>query len=245
VVDAGGDDQSPPFDAYTRGILERLGRSGRFRDGGSGYRDPNSGLGDSAGELLRRLCAEADLRIDPDRWDEAGDPDCRQVLESTAQLVRAIDRELPAALLGLADDALIVQSFEGAASLAWERQHHLDLLSEELRSRLEWGDELLPAEYDDVLRRAAHARSEEVIDELFADADVLITPAVTGEAPEGLGFTGDPRVCRLWTLLGLPALSVPGHVGASGLPIGVQLIARARAEDVLIQAGHELAARLR
>jgi Asp-tRNA(Asn)/Glu-tRNA(Gln) amidotransferase A subunit family amidase len=166
------------------------------------------------------------------------------VVESTAELVRARDRELPAALLGLADDVPIVQSFEGAASLAWERQHHADLFSEELRSRLDWGAELLPAEYDDVLRRAAYGRSEAVIDELFADVDVLITPAAPGEAPEGLGFTGDPRFCRLWTLLGLPALSVPGNVGASGLPIGVQLIARPRAEDVLIQAGYELAARL-
>ena len=175
----------------------------------------------------------------------AADLDCRQVVESSAELVRARDRELPAALLGLADDAPIVQSFEGAASLAWERQHHSDLLSEELRSRLDWGDELLPAEYDDVVRRAAYGRSAEVIDALFADVDVLITPAATGEAPEGLGFTGDPRFCRLWTLLGLPALSVPGNIGASGLPIGVQLIARPRAEDVLIQAGYELAARLR
>jgi Asp-tRNA(Asn)/Glu-tRNA(Gln) amidotransferase A subunit family amidase len=175
----------------------------------------------------------------------AADLDCQQVVESTAELVRASDRELPAALVGLADDAPIVQSFEGAASLAWERQHHADLLSEELRSRLDWGDELDSVEYDDVVRRAFNGRSKEVIDELFADVDVLITPAVTGEAPEGLGFTGDPRFCRLWTLLGLPALSVPGNVGASGLPIGVQLIARPRAEDVLIQAGFELAARLR
>jgi Asp-tRNA(Asn)/Glu-tRNA(Gln) amidotransferase A subunit family amidase len=174
----------------------------------------------------------------------AADPDCRRVVESTAELVRAKDRDLPVALLGLADDAPIVQSFEGAASLAWERRHHSDLLSEELRSRLDWGDGLLPAEYDDVVRRATYGRSRDVIDELFADADVLITPAATGEAPEGLGFTGDPRFCRLWTLLGLPALNVPGNVGTTGLPIGVQLIARPRHEDDLIRAAHELATKL-
>lgn len=179
-----------------------------------------------------------------EQWLEA-DLDCRQIVESTAELLAARDRELPEALLGLADDAPIVQSFEGAASLAWERQHHPELISAELRGRLAWGDELLPAEYDDVVQRAAYGRSAKVIEELFADVDVLITPAATGEAPEGLGFTGDPRFCRLWTLLGLPALSVPGHLGASGMPIGVQLIARPRAEDVLIQAAHELVARLR
>jgi Asp-tRNA(Asn)/Glu-tRNA(Gln) amidotransferase A subunit family amidase len=178
-----------------------------------------------------------------EQWLEA-DLDCRQVIESAAEALGASERELPGVLLGLADDAPIVQSFEGAGSLAWERRHHPGLLSEELRERLDWGDVIRPADYDDVLLRAALGRSSQVIDELFADVDVLVTPAATGEAPEGLGFTGDPRFCRLWTLLGLPALTVPGSVGATGLPIGVQLIARPRDEDVLIQAAYELAAKL-
>ena len=178
-----------------------------------------------------------------EQWLEA-DLDCRQVVESAAEVLGARERELPDALLGLADDAPIVQSFEGAGSLAWERRRHPGLLSGELRERLDRGDVIRPADYDDVLLRAAFGRSAQVIDELFADVDVLVTPAATGEAPEGLGFTGDPRFCRLWTLLGLPALTVPGSVGASGMPIGVQLIARPRAEDVLIQAGYELAAKL-
>jgi Asp-tRNA(Asn)/Glu-tRNA(Gln) amidotransferase A subunit family amidase len=178
-----------------------------------------------------------------EQWREA-DPDCREVIESAAELLGARARELPRALVGLADDAPIVQSYEGAASLAWERRHYPELLSDELRERLAWGDVIRPVDYDEVLRRATLGRSVSVIDELFADADVLVTPAVTGEAPEGLGYTGDPRFCRLWTLLGLPALTVPGSVGASGMPIGVQLIARPRAEDVLIHAGRELAAKL-
>jgi Asp-tRNA(Asn)/Glu-tRNA(Gln) amidotransferase A subunit family amidase len=178
-----------------------------------------------------------------EQWLEA-DLDCRQVVESAAEALGASERELPGVLLGLADDAPIVQSFEGAGSLAWERRHHSGLLSEELRERLDWGDVIRPADYDDVLLRAALGRSSQVIDELFADVDVLVTPAAIGEAPEGLGFTGDPRFCRLWTLLGLPALTVPGSVGATGLPIGVQLIARPRDEDVLIQAAYELAAKL-
>jgi Asp-tRNA(Asn)/Glu-tRNA(Gln) amidotransferase A subunit family amidase len=45
-------------------------------------------------------------------------------------------------------------------------------------------------------------------------------------------------------MLGLPALTVPGSVGATGMPIGVQFIARPGAEDALIQAGYELTAKL-
>jgi Asp-tRNA(Asn)/Glu-tRNA(Gln) amidotransferase A subunit family amidase len=198
--------------------------------------------------LTRRPAARHDGVISfallrTEQWLEAG-LDCREVVESAAELLRAREHGLPRALVGLADDAPVVYSYEGAGSLAWEREHHAGLLSAELRGRLDWGDVIEPSDYDDVVRRAALGRSVAILDELFGEADVLVTPAVTGEAPEGLRFTGDPRFCRLWTLLGLPALTVPGSVGMTGMPIGVQLVARPRAEDVLIQAGRELAAKL-
>ena len=75
----------------------------------------------------------------------------------------------------------------------------------------------------------------------FGDANVLVTPAVVGEAPEGLDSTGDPRFCRLWTLLGLPTVVVPGQVGATGLPIGVQLVGRPNADAHVVGAAGLLA----
>jgi Asp-tRNA(Asn)/Glu-tRNA(Gln) amidotransferase A subunit family amidase len=39
-----------------------------------------------------------------------------------------------------------------------------------------------------------------------------------------LSATGDPAFCTLWTLTGLPALSLPLLAGAGGLPLGVQLV---------------------
>jgi Asp-tRNA(Asn)/Glu-tRNA(Gln) amidotransferase A subunit family amidase len=54
--------------------------------------------------------------------------------------------------------------------------------------------------------------------------DAIITPATKGVAPKGLDATGDPAFCTLWTLLGLPALSVPILQGENDLPLGVQLI---------------------
>jgi Asp-tRNA(Asn)/Glu-tRNA(Gln) amidotransferase A subunit family amidase len=52
---------------------------------------------------------------------------------------------------------------------------------------------------------------------------VLTLPAF-GEAPEGLGYTGDAEYCAPWTLLGVPALSLPAGFGAKGLPLGLQLV---------------------
>ena len=60
--------------------------------------------------------------------------------------------------------------------------------------------------------------------EIFDQYDAITTPAAAGVAPPGLGATGDPAFCTLWTLTGLPALSLPLLAGESGLPIGVQLV---------------------
>ena len=66
----------------------------------------------------------------------------------------------------------------------------------------------------------------------------------TGEAPEGLGSTGVPRFDRLWTLLGLPAITVPGLTGSTGLPIGVQLVGRRGADALVLSCAAWLAAAL-
>ena len=51
----------------------------------------------------------------------------------------------------------------------------------------------------------------------------LLTPSVLGEAPS-LATTGDPVLCRMWTLIGAPAVAVPGLRGPSGLPLGIQVV---------------------
>jgi amidase len=45
-----------------------------------------------------------------------------------------------------------------------------------------------------------------------------------GEAPEGLGYTGDAEYCAPWTLLGVPAVSLPAGLGKKGLPLGLQVV---------------------
>jgi Asp-tRNA(Asn)/Glu-tRNA(Gln) amidotransferase A subunit family amidase len=60
--------------------------------------------------------------------------------------------------------------------------------------------------------------------DIFNAYDAIITPAAPGVAPKGLNSTGDPAFCTLWTLTGLPALSLPLLAGENGLPLGVQLV---------------------
>ncbi|MBL9036120.1 MAG: amidase [Rhodospirillaceae bacterium] len=68
------------------------------------------------------------------------------------------------------------------------------------------------------------------LEQLFDRYDAIVTPAANGEAPRGLDSTGDPAFSGLWTLCGVPAISLPLLTGPNGLPVGVQLVGR-RGED--------------
>jgi len=169
-------------------------------------------------------------------WESA-DPDCRAAVEDAAAHARAagasvVELTLPAPIEQLIADQPVVQAYEAARSLAYERTWRAGDLSDNLRQILDWGAAIPTAQY---LRVRAHtAQAGAWAEALFDDVDVVLTPAAIGEAPEGLASTGDPLFARLWTLLGLPAVSVPGLVGDTGLPIGVQLVARSGADGLLV-----------
>src|SRR5262249_21457067 len=76
-------------------------------------------------------------------------------------------------------------------------------------------------DYLDALAKAQ--RYTAGIADIFDAYDAILTPAAPGVAPKGLGSTGDPAFCTLWTLSGLPAVSLPLFAGEGGLPLGVQL----------------------
>ena len=59
-----------------------------------------------------------------------------------------------------------------------------------------------------------------------APCDAILVPAAPGEAPVGLGNTGDPIFNRMWTLLGVPCVTLPARWAENGLPTGVQLVGR-------------------
>jgi Asp-tRNA(Asn)/Glu-tRNA(Gln) amidotransferase A subunit family amidase len=116
----------------------------------------------------------------------------------------------------------VVQNYEAVRSLSWERLFRPTLLSPSLRDLLDRGREIEPTAYDAVIADASIARRE--LPALFDGVDALATPAAGGEAPADLGTTGDPRFNRLWTLLRVPAVSIPGLTGSTGLPVGIQLV---------------------
>ena len=117
-----------------------------------------------------------------------------------------------------------IMGFEMARSLADERLRHSAELSPRLAQMLDAGLAVGAAEYDAARADAETARAG--LAQFFGDCDAVLTPAAPGEAPAGLGYTGNPIFNRMWTLLGTPCVTLPAHWGASGLPVGVQLVGR-------------------
>ena len=74
--------------------------------------------------------------------------------------------------------------------------------------------------------------------QVFADADILVTPTALGTAPAGIGATGSPVFNVPFTNLGLPTLTLPvGFSPENALPLGMQLIAPHLEEQRLIDMG--------
>ena len=114
--------------------------------------------------------------------------------------------------------------FELVRELAHERLLHSAELSPRLAQLLDAGMTVGADAYDAAVAETGLARSK--LHEFFGPCDVILAPAAPGEAPAGLGYTGNPIFNRMWTLLGVPCVTLPAIRGAAGLPVGVQLIGR-------------------
>ena len=145
------------------------------------------------------------------------------------------------ALEGLAEHQNALLALEAGETLGPLVAADPDKVRPETRALLELGA-AVPAGFRDTLDAAcAHARRflEEGV---FARADVILTAAAPGAAPEGLAATGDPLFNRIWTLLGLPCLSLPFARGARGLPLGAQLVGARGADAQLLRAARAITA---
>jgi len=154
-------------------------------------------------------------------WDKAEDE------------TKAAFKELVAALGSAVEAVDLPESWAEAwqvqrTIMAVDMTHNLAPLvargrtSKALRELLAQGRKVSAVQYLGALAEAR--RYAAGLADIFDAYDAIITPAAPGVAPKGLGSTGDPAFCTLWTLTGLPSLSLPLLVGESGLPLGAQLV---------------------
>jgi Asp-tRNA(Asn)/Glu-tRNA(Gln) amidotransferase A subunit family amidase len=117
----------------------------------------------------------------------------------------------------------LIQDFEKARCLAFEIDTHSALLSATLEQAIRDGWSIPVAHYVAAIDAAKRAQAASY--DLFREVDVLIAPSASGAASIGLETTGSPNLNRLWTLLGLPCVSVPSLSDGSGMPLGISVVA--------------------
>jgi amidase len=159
------------------------------------------------------------------------------LLEAAQRLKEAgaslVELELPAAFARMNELQIVISSYEFYRALSHERIRHPQLLSSSLSSRIAAGGRVSRAEYE--AARAEAGRCQSWIAAAFAGFDLIIAPSAPGEAPD-LSGTGEPTFGLMWTVLQLPCLTLPCGTGATGLPLGLQVIAAA-GRDLDLYAG--------
>jgi amidase len=169
-------------------------------------------------------------------WLAGAQPCAREAIDIAERRLRTAGHGvanivLPAGFAQLPTVHHEIQVFEMARSYAHEYELRRDGIDQKVQGFIREGLAISFDNYLELLDVARRARRE--FAELLGDADCLLTAAAPGEAPKGIralgaAFTsmGDPAQSRAWTLLQVPAIMVPCHMGPAGLPVGVQLIGR-------------------
>ena len=95
-------------------------------------------------------------------------------------------------------------------------------LSKEMNDAISRGLKYSAKDYSDAIDFMK--QSYESYKEVFEDYYGILTPSSNGVADKGLGSTGSADFQKIWTYLGLPAISLPLLTGENDLPLGLQLV---------------------
>ena len=162
-------------------------------------------------------------------WGEAAE-DTRQAFATLCRRLGGHVREvtLPPLFDGAVGWHRAIMEADLAKNFAAEYAGGRERLSPTLRQMIERGQRVPAVDYNRALEQIPALNR--ALGDLWASCDAILTPATTSVAPVGLESTGSPIFCTIWTLCGMPAVTLPILTGADGMPLGAQLVS-ARGED--------------
>jgi Asp-tRNA(Asn)/Glu-tRNA(Gln) amidotransferase A subunit family amidase len=171
-------------------------------------------------------------------WHLAESPQ-KAMLASNATALRHAgakieELELPPAFEAAHRVHRTIMAYEGARHFAELQQRSRQLMSARFNELLDEGAAIPDSAYEEALGAADTLKRDFAA--VLAGYDAIITPPAPGEAPATLDETGSPAFCTLWTLLGVPAITIPVGFGPSRLPLGLQIVGAYLADDVLLGA---------
>jgi amidase len=184
------------------------------------------------------------------------DPECVTAVRKTVDALENAGHDVHEVSLPIDDPTTFVNSFvviwnTGTAWSPIQDWDAIEPLNAALREEARKVDSLTFAESV----RATQRMAAEVTAPFGRDFDVLVTPTMAVQPPKvgswREGTDVDPQMglmncypmgifTSIFNVTGLPALSLPLHQSADGLPVGVQVVAPPWQDHVLIQVGAQV-----
>ena len=164
------------------------------------------------------------------------DQDVLQAMEQIVDMLGDQVDRLPVApeLATLPAVHKIIYDYEIARNLEPLIAKGADTLSVELTDAHERGMQITKVQYHDALD--VKLSCERFFTQHYMDYDAIIAPSATGIAPlRSMGTTGNAINCLIWTLAGLPCLTLPLFLGENDMPFGLQLIGGKQEDDRLFR----------
>ncbi len=128
----------------------------------------------------------------------------------------------PLSFAALIECHKVIYDYEIYRCLKEPRENHPDQLSDTVQQAFESAKQRTNSQYNEAVEVLQSAN--QWFETFFHDYDAIVTPSALGEAPLFGDGTGDPICSTIWTLCGLPCLSIPLLTSNNGLPIGIQLV---------------------
>ncbi|MEP6020521.1 MAG: amidase [Paracoccaceae bacterium] len=167
-----------------------------------------------------------------DRLDDDASAEFDQLIDALGPRVKRISNVQQMA--NLIDVHKIIYDYELAQNMNDMAATHGPHLSEEMHAAIQRSTAIGQDQYEDAIALKENASA--FFQGHFGNYDAILAPSAVGEAlPLSAGSTGDSVFCTIWTLAGLPALTLPLLIGDKNLPIGVQLIDAAGQDDQLMR----------
>jgi len=198
-------------------------------------------IGHSADDFMSGLVSPAAPRIGVIRrffYDNA-DEETRQhtdgILEQLSRAGATIEEiPLPDSIDTAIEDQRVIMAVEGAAFHQPMYERQAQDYQPQLREMLRRGLATDGQTYSRALERRQQFTAE--MQALSGKADILLTPSTPTPALPDITNTGNTMFQGPWTSCGLPVITIPSGLAASGLPFGIQLASAPFCENKLLAA---------
>ena len=149
-----------------------------------------------------------------------------------------VDFELDSIFENAAKSHEIIMNGSIARSLSKYYKNEKNKLHPFTISRIEAGMPVSAKDYIDAIENAK--LMELSLEKVFKEFDAIITPSAPGQAPRDLMNTGNAIFNGYWTMMGVPAISLPLLRGKDNLPIGIQIITSWKEDSKLLKISEHI-----